>query len=111
MTWPGHTQAGVDFKQGAVGKALDKAVFRVQKLVFLPVERGADMGAAVAVDEYFAPLAYGEELFFAEFNFLTAAVFCQLVEFAEQPVHFLLITFIGYRISMLQCVLPAEGET
>jgi len=52
-TGPGHTQPGINDEQGIVGRALDKGVLHIEKLVFQPFKGRTGMRATI--DESIKP--------------------------------------------------------
>lgn len=60
-TGTGDTDPGFDFKQRAVGGALNQCFVSIQKLVFEPVQLHAQMRAGIAIDVNPAVAFYGKQ--------------------------------------------------
>jgi len=71
--WAGEAEAVLDAEQRAMCRALDQGAVRVEKPVFLPVQRSAEMRADIAVQVELVVLAHEEKKFVARFDFLRAA--------------------------------------
>lgn len=52
----------INFKQRIVGRALDKNIFHIQKLMFLPVQISASMRAAIVVGVELAIFVHHENI-------------------------------------------------
>lgn len=59
---PGDAQTAINFEQGVVGGTVDKGLVEIEKLVFLPVEIGPGVRAAVDISAEAGIAVYHEDI-------------------------------------------------